>query len=101
MVKLTDTNLDFIKNTGETGSDVANTTFTLPSEMKISPVDSGLWADSGLWFDRKGIPRSATWALNATTFTFWYDEDGDGITDANEQSKTVVLSPDGRIKYEQ
>lgn len=97
MIKLNDINLDFIKNSTETAADVANTSYTVPSGMTLSGP-----ANNELWFDRKGIPRRTdTWALNATTFTLWYDKNGNGTPDSNEQAKTVVVSTDGRIKYEQ
>jgi Tfp pilus assembly protein FimT len=95
LVRLNDTNENFVKDAGETTTDVAGNAFILPSGMKITP------SGEILWFDRKGIPRTdSTWGFNNTTLNIWYDDNGDGNPDDDEQKKTIVVSKSGRIKYE-
>ncbi|MFZ3121766.1 MAG: prepilin-type N-terminal cleavage/methylation domain-containing protein [Thermodesulfovibrionales bacterium] len=91
---------NFKKDSGETTSDIANSSVTLSTNVKISGP-----AGNELWFDRKGIPKSSSWLLGNTTFTIWYDTNGNGAftgstDDDNEPRKTIIISNGGRIQYE-
>ncbi len=95
---LIDADDDFQRDTGEsTASLTPPVTVNLPTNYLLD------WNNNGaeLWFDRKGVPRSSTWASGAGTFTCWYDKNGDGSPDAGEQKKTIIIDSAGRIKYEQ
>lgn len=94
---LTDTDDDFQRDTGESAA-----SFTPPVTVNL-PTNYLLDWNNGaeLWFDRKGIPRNSTWGYGVGTFTLWYDKNGDGSPDADEQKKTIVIDSAGRIKYEQ
>lgn len=87
--------VNFKKDTGETSSDIANSTVTLSTNVKISGP-----AGNELWFDRKGIPKSNLWGVGNTTFTIWYDANSNGAADADESSQTIIISNTGRIQYE-
>ena len=100
IVKLTDDNSNFKWDSGEGTTDVANSTVTLSTNVKISGPSGKL-----LWFDRKGIPKNSIWGVGNTTFTIWYDANGNnaftGTTDDdNEVRKTIIISDTGRIQYE-
>ena len=100
IVKLTDTNSNFKWDSGEATPDVDNSTVTLATNVKISGPSGRL-----LWFDRKGIPKNSIWGVGNTTFTIWYDANGNnaftGTTDDdNEVRKTIIISETGRIQYE-
>jgi len=68
-------------------------------ESHTSPVGHSLCCISScsnytIWFDRKGIPRDASWGLGMTTVK---------INSINKDSITTVsitISPFGRIQYE-
>lgn len=98
---LNDANSNFRRDAGETtnllpasdGTD--DNDVDLPTNIKL-----GRTGGDELWFDRKGIPRTATWALGMTTLTLWYDKDGDGLVDTDEQQKELTISSAGRIQYE-
>jgi len=90
---LTSTSVNFKKDSGESYSDIVNSTVTLPTNVKITPSGE-------TWFDRKGISKSSTWGTGNTTFTIWYDSTSNGSVDSDEISKTIIISDNGRIQYE-
>lgn len=116
-VSLNDTNGNFMKDTSgipETSTDIPNSTVTLPLNVRVS------WNNgSELWFDRKGIPRTANWGYGSGTFVVWYDVNGDGNPDftdgrgngasngnvdhedeCDEPCKLIIIDTAGRIQYE-
>jgi len=100
IVKLNDTNSNFKWDSGEDTTDIDNSTVTLATNVKISGPSGSL-----LWFDRKGNAKSSTWGVGNTTFTIWYDSNGNGTynvspDDDGEISKTIIISDTGRIQYE-
>lgn len=94
---LTDTDNDFQRDTGESTSPLTPpVSLALPTNYLLN------WNNGAeLWFDRKGIPRNSTWGYGVGTFTLWYDKNGGGSLDADEQKKTIIISSAGRIQYEQ
>lgn len=110
MVKLNDTNNNFKKDTSgtpETTTDIANSTVTLSTNVKV-----GLTSGTEFWFDRKGVPRTTNWGINGNTFRVWYDEIANGVIDwtevgaldnenkCNEPCRLIIISNTGRIQYE-
>jgi len=91
--RLTDSNNDFARNAGETWTTLR--TQTLPLNVKAA-----LNGGDELWFDRKGIPRTAAWATMGRTFTLWFDANGNNTADAGEPVRKITLSAGGRIQYE-
>jgi prepilin-type N-terminal cleavage/methylation domain-containing protein len=91
--------VNFKKDTGQdcpaACSDIPNSTATLSTNVKVSKTGT-----DELWFDRKGIPKSSSWGIGNTTFTIWYDANGNGAADADESSQTIIISETGRIQYE-
>lgn len=95
LVRLQDTNSNFIVDTGE-GNTVVQTA-SLKSDYTVSwnrdtsgtdpCTDAG---DSFLWFDRKGIPRCNNWGLGMSTITFT----------SGSMTKQIVIDRAGKIKYE-
>ena len=96
--RLVDADNDFVRDAAEATTTLS--TVTLQTGMRIQLT--GLTSGNELWFDRKGIPRTDTWAATVNaTFRVWYDADGDGVYDSgDEQTKTISVSQDGRIQYE-
>jgi len=94
---LTDADDDFQRDTGESSASLTPpVTVNLPTNYLLD------WNNGAeLWFDRKGVPRSSTWASGAGTFRLWYDKNGNGSFDSDEQNKTIIINSAGRIKYEQ
>lgn len=96
--RLVDADNDFVRDAAEETTTLS--TVTLQTGMRIQLT--GLTSGNELWFDRKGIPRTNTWAATVNgTFTLWYDADNDEIFDTGEElNKTISISQDGRIRYE-
>lgn len=86
---------NFMRDAGEA---TTSTTVNVSTNAKVVVKLSG---GTELWFDRKGMPRTSTWAINGRTFTVWYDDNDNNTVDAGETSKTITISVAGRVKYEQ
>ncbi len=78
---------DYVVNTGES-----------PIELESRNVPQGITlcclpscANYTIWFDRKGIPRDASWGLGMTTVSLGVE---------GSQSVSITISAAGRIQYE-
>jgi len=102
LVKLSDAaGADFKRDSGDTASienlpAAPENPVNLPTNVRIRFSDS-----TELWFDRKGVPRTATWTVINRILFIWYDADGDGVQDADEITKRIDVENGGKIQYEQ
>jgi len=68
--------------------------YTLPASYSICCI--GSCASYVVWFDRKGVPRDASWGLGMTTVRINHiNKDG-----SSTEVSTITVSPSGRIQYE-
>jgi len=88
------------RDTGEAYATIVTQTVSSNAKIKVN-----LGGGTELWFDRKGVPRTSSWATLGREFTVWYDddEDNDFASDStsDEPRKTITISVAGRVKYEQ
>ena len=68
--------------------------YTLPASYSICCI--GSCANYVVWFDRKGVPRDASWGLGMTTVRINHiNKDG-----SSTEVSTITVGPSGRIQYE-
>jgi len=103
LVKLSDAaGADFKRDTGDTASienlpAAPENPVNLPTNVRIELSGTS----TEIWFDRKGVPRTATWTVLNATLRIWYDANGNGVRDADEITKRIDLENGGKIQYEQ
>jgi prepilin-type N-terminal cleavage/methylation domain-containing protein len=84
---------DYIKASNENDTKVLEV-HTLPASYSICCI--GSCANYVVWFDRKGVPRDASWGLGMTTVRINHiNKDG-----SSTEVSTITVSPSGRIQYE-
>ncbi len=63
----------------------------IPTKLKLCCLSS--CSTHTIWFDRKGVPRDASWGLGMTTIEIKNEEN-------NETLEKITISASGRIKSE-
>jgi hypothetical protein len=84
---------DYMKASDENDTKVLEV-YTLPASYSICCI--GSCASYVVLFDRKGVPRDASWELGMTTVIINHiNKDG-----SSTEVSTITVSPSGRIQYE-